>query len=123
MKKYSAVVVLAAGIAQNANGTRQFTNDQANFSYEIAGDPYEFRFKAVQKLFTDGACAQFILVGGDVETTIDGKKDKLKDKNGEHIPKAEVMADCLINQYQIPAEKITILHSASNTKGNALAVA
>lgn len=82
MKKYSAVVVLAAGI----------TYDQANFSYEIAADPYEFRFKAVQKLFTDGACAQFILVGGDVEMIVDGKKDKFKDKNGEHVPKAAVMA-------------------------------
>lgn len=28
----------------------------------------------------------------------------------------------MINQYQIPAEKIVILHSDSNTKGNALAV-
>ena len=123
MKKYSAVIVLAAGVRQNDEGPRRFEQDGERFAYEIKGDPYEFRFKAVKKLFTTGASSNFIVVGGDVETTKDGKKDKYKGQSGEVVSKSKVMADCLINYYQIPADKIVVLHSESNTKGNAVEVA
>jgi len=119
MRKYKAIVVLSKIITKNNQGSRKFDNGKNNFFYEILGDPYEFRFKAVKKLFSDGACSNFILVGGEVETIENGKRTKLIINNEETIPKAEVMRFSLINDYSIPARNLIVLKSASNTIGNA----
>ena len=123
MSQYPKIILLSAGINQNANGPHSFSNNIENFNYEILGDPYEFRFKAVRKLFVGNACPDFILVGGQVEKVENGRKSKFIGKGGKTIPKAEVMRYCLINNYNIPKENISAtLESESNTYGNAEAV-
>ncbi len=113
------IVVLAAGVTQMDNGPRKFEKGEVNFDYEIQGDPYEFRFKAVQKLLLKGSCSKFILVGGNVEMVKDGEKESFYDQNGQVVSKSQVMKHCLVNHYQIPVENIVCLHSESNTIGNA----
>ncbi len=113
------IVVLAAGVTQKDNGPRKFEKDEVTFDYEIQGDPYEFRFKAVKKILLNGSCSKFVLVGGNVEMIKGDEKKSFFDKNGQVVSKSEVMKHCLVNHYQIPEENIVCLHSVSNTIGNA----
>ena len=110
MRTYSAVVVLAPGIRRNTSGPLQFSDDlNLSFSYEVVGDPFEFRFKAAAKLYEIEATQRFLLVGGKV----DGE---------EGVPKGAVMQHRLSTEYGIPVGALTPLVSASNTQGNARAV-
>lgn len=123
MKKYSKIVVLSAGITENPKGPRKFADGKNNFNYEVLVDPYEFRFKAVKKLFQDGLCSEFVLVGGEVETMNGGIKSKFIGSDGKTVEKAEVMRYSLVNDYQIPGNNFpAVLKSISNTRGNAEAV-
>lgn len=119
MKKYEVVVVLTAGITQNNEGLHKFDNGRDNFNYEVTGDPYDFRLKAIRKLCLNHICTKFILVGGEVEILVTGKKNKFKGSNGEGISKAEVMRHSLLNDYQVHPDNLICLKSESNTKGNA----
>jgi hypothetical protein len=119
MKKYTKIIVLSRGVKQSDDGLKKFQNEKENFSYTIEGDPDEFCFKAIKKLFSDGACSDFILVGGEVEIIKDGKKTAFIGNTGKTISKVEVMHHSLVNNYEIPKENLTALKSVSNTKGNA----
>ncbi len=122
MKKYSKIIVLSRGVKQSDDGLRKFQNEKENFSYTIEGDPDEFCFKAVKKLFSDGICRDFILVGGEVEVIKAGEKTAFIGNEGKTIPKVEVMHHSLVNNYKIPTENLTTLKSVSNTKGNAIEI-
>lgn len=122
--KYSTIILLSAGITQTEAGNRTFSEGHTSFKYLIQGDPHEFGFKAIQKLYQDGSCTNFVLVGGLVEViSPDGTKSPYLDASGNPVPKALVMENCLIENYHIPKEALTILQSASNTQGNAETVA
>lgn len=107
--KYSIVIVLSPGVTKDDSGQLVFTQSSNSFKYYIEADPFEFRFKAVKKLYTSEAAKKFILVGGPV-------------KNEEKVSKTEVMQDRLNSFYGIPIDRLITVPSAANTEGNAMAV-
>jgi|GEM_PF-4169424 len=121
--RYSLIIVPTAGIAQKDDGPLTFSDGVESFSYDIEQDPYEFCLKAVKKLNDTGACSNFLIVGGAVQTRKDEKKDKFLGATGNNVPKAEVMRDRLVKHYKVPLNCIRVLISESNTTGNAVAVA
>ena len=122
VKQYSAVVVLSPEIIENQKGKLTFKHNNGHISYSIDNDPHEFRFKAVKRLYKDGVCKNFILVGGVVKKWVgDKKKNTLID--GKPVPKKDVMRQRLeCSEYGIPRKNLLDVESMSNTKGNAMAV-
>lgn len=108
-REYTYIVVLAPGITVREEGRFGFKTDAGVFRYDIAGDPFEFRFKAVAKLYTEKRTQKFLLVGGPVKTK-------------EPISKPEVMKQRLETKYSVPSESLTIVKSSANTEGNAIAI-
>lgn len=79
--------------------------------------------KAVKKIFNNGVCSDFILVGGEVETIKNGERAKFIGSDGKTLPKAEIVHYSLVNHYRVPGKSLTMLQSDSNTLGNAKEVA
>jgi len=126
-KKYTAVIVLAPDIIKRYNGKNEYLKDNISFKYDIDNDPYEFRFRAVERLYKDKYVKKFILVGGFVEKKEwNQEKQKCEKKEieigGNKIPKALVMKDRLEKEYNIKSEHLEVIESASDTKGNAIKI-
>jgi len=118
--KYAAVIILSSGVTQMDEGSLVFNKDGIIFNYEFEGDR-EFRLKAAQKLYQDRACSNFIIVGGNVDTRINGEL-KTYNYNNQSVPKAKVIKSRLVEKYMIPESCITSLESIPSTEGNAIKV-
>lgn len=94
MKTYDTVILLAMGIEASNNG-----------NYILTGDPFEFRFKAIKRLYEQGV-SRFILVGGTVLGIVG-------------VSKPDVMENILTEKYGVPKECLIKLVSENNTEGNA----
>ena len=118
--KYVAIIILSPGITQMDDGSIVFKRNGIVFNYEFEGDR-EFRLKAAQKLYQDGACSNFIIVGGNVDTRVNGRLQEYN-YNNQSIPKSEVIKSRLVDKYMIPEGCLTCLKSTPSTEGNAIEV-
>jgi len=115
---YTAVIVLAPIIRESPQGRLTYQEGVFNFHYLVPNDPYEFRYKAVKKLFDAGVAERFMLVGGPIRN----EKNQVIVREEVEALACHIMKYTLTSKYEIPAAAMHTVSSRPNTIGNITAV-
>ena len=128
---YTAVIVLAPGIEEAADGRFEYSAGGLAIKYTVdSTDQHLFRFQAARALAEQGRCARFLLVGGPVQRrTADGLVYLDGSDQRVRVSKPEVMGHFLkrvsglgdmVGKRRID---LVTIESQPSTMGNAQAVA
>lgn len=114
VREYSTVIVLPPKIVESKEGRLNYKEGIFEFRYSIKNDPYEFRYKAVSKLFHSGVVERFILPGGPVRKE---NNDQLASEGVEPLS-PHIMKYTLVSKYGVAPDVLRVVSSAPHTIGN-----
>ena len=117
VRDYSAIIVLPPNIVESKEGRLNYKEGIFEFRYIMKNDPYEFRYKAISKLFHSGAVERFILPGSAVRKE---NNEGLASEGVEPLT-PHIMKYTLTSKYGVAPDVLRVVSSAPHTMGNIIA--